>query len=413
MVLLFVHTVSSVQAAMQHKHGGAAAASLLPECQGTSSLPSPHCSQTPTPAFDRDGRLWLAFTQNGHIYVTYSDDLGQSFEPPVAVNRAPEAIYSDGENRPKLALGPGGEIYVSWTHKSKGRFAGQVRFARSVNGAKSFDAPLTVNDDLAPISHRFDSMVVDGQGRIYITWIDKRDQEKAKKAGKAYTGAALYYAVSVNDGRSFAFNRKLVDHSCQCCRIAMAVDDSDQVLVLWRHIYPVNIRDHAITRLDMDSMPITGAPVRATDDDWRIDSCPHHGPDLSAGDNDKAHMVWFTKGIKNRGLMYGRFDMAGQALDLQHSIDASSTASRPRVLNVAGRVITAWKAFTGNVTELRASYSVDNGAHWSAPAVVAQTTNGSDQPFLVAHEDKVYASWHTLAEGYRLIPVKPGASNVE
>ena len=402
--LVLLLTLSTVQAAM-HKHPKAPVGSLLEECQGANALPSPNCGRTPTPVFGKDGRLWLAFVQNGHVYVTHSNDFGQTFKPPMVVNRVPEVIYSDGENRPKIMLGPQGDIYVSWTQKSQGRFAGHIRFSRSIDGAKSFDNPLTVNDDLAPISHRFESMVVDNRGRIYITWIDKRDLEKAKKEGVAYAGAALYYALSENRGISFAFNRKVVDQSCQCCRIAMDVDANDDVIMLWRHVYPVNIRDHAIARLRANTSPISGMPVRATDDGWQVEGCPHHGPDLAAGTGNKAHMVWFTQGKKNTGLMYGRFDLTSQSLDVQHSIDASSTASRPQVAVTTGRVFTAWKVFNGTNTELRIRVSDNDGTSWSEPHAIAKTTDGSDFPVLVTHGDKVYVSWHTSAEGYRIVPV--------
>lgn len=400
--LALLLALSAVQAA-KHKH--APTHSLLEACQGSSVLPSPNCGLTPTPAFDKDGKLWLVFVQNNHLYVTHSDDLGQTFAPPIAVNRVAEEIYHDGENRPKLVFGAQGEIYISWSQKAPGRFAGHIRFTRSLDGAKHFDEPLTVNDDLAPISHRFESMAVDSQGRIYISWVDKRDLAAAKKAEQNYAGAAIYYALSENRGESFAFNRKVADHSCECCRVAMTPDSNGQMITLWRHVYPGNIRDHAIARLSADTQPISGEPVRATDDGWMVEGCPHHGPDLALGDKDKVHMTWFTQGEKNKGIMYGRFDLADQRLDIQHTIDNASTASRPQVAVSSGVVFTAWKSFNGIATELRIKSSHDEGANWSAPHTLAETADGSDFPILINRGNDLFASWHTRTEGYRLIPV--------
>lgn len=395
--------LSNAQAAM-HKHGPVE--SLLPECQGASALPSPDCGLTPTPAFGPQGRLWLTFVQGGHVYVTHSSDLGQSFAPPVVVNRIPEAIYNDGENRPKIAIGPQGNIYVSWTHKAPARFAGHVRFTRSIDQGQSFGPVLTVNDDLSPTSHRFDAMAVDSQGRIYISWVDKRDLVAAKKAGQEYAGAAIYYAISEDRGQSFAFNRKVADHSCECCRIAMAVDSKDRIVTLWRHVYPTNIRDHAITRLGPDSPPIEGMPVRATDDGWMVEGCPHHGPDLTLLGDDKAHMVWFTRGEKSPGIQYGRFDLNSNRLEIQRPVDSSASASRPQVAVASGLLFTAWKAFNGTSTQLLVKFSADEGESWSAPYSIAETADGSDFPMLLSRGDKVFASWHTRSEGYRFIPVE-------
>lgn len=403
LVSLLMQTAPQAATHSNHKGGGE---NLLAACQGKSALPSADCGQVPTPAFDANGALWLAFVQQGHVYITRSDDLGKGFTPPRAINGVPERIYSDGENRPKLAIGPAGELYVSWTRKIEGKYAGDIRFSRSLDGGRSFSQPLTVNDDHAPISHRFDAMQVDDQGDIYLAWIDKRDLSAAKAEGKPYSGAAIYYAVSQNRGDSFAANRKLADHSCECCRIAMDLDTDGLPVALWRHVYPVNLRDHAIARLTVDGPPIEGMPAKATDDGWIIEGCPHHGPDMAVDQQNRAHMVWFTQGEKNRGLVYGRFDLTSQQIELQHQVDATSSAARPQVAVLqGGRVLTAWKRFNGIATELVIGQSDDQGEQWSAARVIATTANGSDHPVMLQRGDQVYISWHTLAEGYRLLPV--------
>ncbi len=397
---------TAVPAAMHGKHK-AAQGSLLEKCHGPAALPSPDCGRTPTPAFAADGTLWLVFSQHGHVYVTASSDRGETFGPPLAVNPRPEAIYDDGENRPKLAIGPDGELFVSWSRRIPGRYAGDVRFARSVDGGRSFEPPVTINRDRAPISHRFDSLIVDGAGRVVLVWIDKRDQVAAKKSGADYAGAALYYAVSDDRGHSFRPDRKLVDHSCECCRIALDLDGQGGVTVLWRHVYPVNLRDHAIARLH--EAPIRGLPTRATDDGWVVEGCPHHGPDLAIDDREKAHLVWFSKGEKNRGLTYGRLDLASGRLEFQQAIDRSAAASRPQILLAGGEVIRAWKRFDGERTALMVSRSPDSGRTWSKAEAVAVTSDDSDHPQLIGHGDAAYVSWHSRAEGYRLIPLAVGA----
>ena len=393
--------------AAQKSHGGHAAAqqSLLAECQSANALPSPHCGRVPTAKFADNGDLYVVFSQHGHIYLTSSSDQGKSFRTPVVVNRNPELIYDDGENRPKLALGKNAEIYISWTHKTPGRYSGDVRFARSLDGGKTFDDPLTVNSDRAIISHRFDSMTLDHQGRIFLIWIDKRDSDQARKSEQEYAGASLYYALSDNSGASFLPNRKLVDHSCECCRIATDIDSAGSVVALWRHVYPVNIRDHAITRITAQQPSIQGLPVRASDDGWKIDGCPHHGPDLSMDDKDRAHMAWFTQGEKNKGLMYGRFDFNHQQTELVSSIDSSPSASRPQVQVIGSRVYLLWKRFNGQQMDLLMSRSMDEGQSWSAPESLATTEHGSDHPDWLRFGDRLYAAWHTQSEGLTLIPV--------
>jgi hypothetical protein len=374
-------------------------------CNQESSLPSPDCGTTPTPTFDKLGRLWVAFSSHGHVYVAYADGVGQGFHPPVAVNRTPESIYADGENRPKLIIGPEGRIYVSWTRKTPGRFTGDVRFARSMDNTERFSDPVTVNQDHTLISHRFDGMAIDSKGNIYLAWLDKRDQAAAKTAGKDYAGAALYYAVSTDGGNHFGSEQKVADNSCECCRIALATDQDDHVKVLWRQIFGGNIRDHALATLGLES-PVT--PVRrVTYDDWKADVCPHHGPDLAVDSRGRVHMTWFTQGPTHQGLMYGRFDPERDRLEFTQLLDGAAGASHPQVLAVRDTLYTAWKTFDGTKTDLRVRRSDDHGKTWTRPQVVATTTGKSDHPILLQTGDKVFASWHTQTEGFRLLSVQP------
>ncbi len=408
LMMFFVHT-SSI-AAMSHGKHKTSRASLLPECQESGALPSPHCGVVPTAVFGKDNNdnndvLYVVFSQNGHIYLSTSIDKGQTFAPPTAVNRTPEAIYDDGENRPKIIVNEKNEIFVSWTHKTPGRYSGDVRFARSLDGGQNFDKPVTVTSDRNLISHRFDSLSIDNQGRLYLIWIDKRDQEKAKKQSQDYRGAALYYVVSEDSGASFSPNRKLVDNSCECCRIAVDQDHQGKVVALWRHVFPGNIRDHAISYISPDEKPANNQILKATNDDWMIEGCPHHGPDLSIDSQNTAHMAWFTQGEKHKGLRYGQYDFKTQSTRFETAIDDSAGASRPQVQVMGNVAYLMWKQFDGKEMILKVRRSQDGGKTWKDSESIASTLNGSDHPDWITSQSKLYATWHTQSEGLRLFEI--------
>ncbi len=405
LVVFALCAFSSGATNQSHDNHGEAKASLLESCLIPGALPSVHCGRVPTTAFGSNGNLYAVFSQHGHIYLATSIDEGASFQTKSVVNRMPELIYDDGENRPKIALGRHNEIFVSWTHKTAGRYSGQVRFARSLDGGETFDITMSVSSGGAVVNSRFDSMMLDRQGRIFLVWIDKRDKIAANESGRSYAGTSLYYAVSHDSGESFQPGRKLVDHSCECCRIALATDSSGRTVALWRHVFPINMRDHAISYLTQGSPPIPGLPTRASDDNWQIDGCPHHGPDLSIDQKDQAHMAWFTQGKKNRGLMYGRFDFEKGQTMLLKSIDDSPVASRPQVLVFNNKVYLMWKRFNGESMDLLTSHSDDEGRSWSSPDPIATTANGSDHPDWVSSNQQLFAAWHTQSEGLQLIPV--------
>ncbi|MFK8049860.1 MAG: hypothetical protein AB8B81_15645 [Halioglobus sp.] len=361
----------------------------------------PACGNTPSAAFDRQGKLWIAFEQRDRVYVTSSTDLGHSFADAVAVNAIAEPIYARGENRPKLVHGPNGKLFVSWTRKLANRFSGDIRFSRSLNGGKSFETPLTVNDDGLQISHRFDALKVTPSGKVFLTWLDKRDKVKLQSEGKNYPGAALYYAVSEDRGASFKPNIKVADNSCECCRIAIANYRQDKVAVMWRHIFEGGIRDHALAILGADKAT---APVRATVDDWQIDACPHHGPDIAlSSDGMRYHMTWFTNGKLHKGLYYGRMSPGNAQAEGIISLDTNANASHPQVAVNRNTVFLLWKHFDGEKTELKLMKSTTDGSSWGEPKSTVATTGASDHPQLLQHGDRTYAGWHTQNEGYRLV----------
>lgn len=349
--------------------------------------------------FDGNGRLWRARVQDGQVLVDASADRGASYGAPVAVNPAPEAVAADGDARPKIAVAADGTVYVSYTQLLEKPFTGHIRFSRSLDGGKSFSPPLTVNDDRDVIGHRFDALLVGADGRVHVLWLDKRDAAAAQRAGAAYAGSALYHAVSADRGASFAPNRKLADHACECCRIALALAPDGAPVALWRHVYDGNERDHALMKLDGAELP-----RRVSFDRWRIDACPHHGPALAIGARGDYHLAWFNNAPPARGLFYARSRDGGETLSAPLPFGAAAArASHPDVLSVGGEVLLVWKEFDGEYSVVRMQHSRDGGASWSAPRSIARTADASDHPQLVRAGDAVYLSWNTRRDGHRLI----------
>jgi hypothetical protein len=379
------------------------ATAAAPDCDQQISV---HCGQTPSVAFTSDGRLWLSFVQGSHVYVTHSDDLARNFSTAVKVNQQPEAIYSDGENRAKIAIGESGQIYLTWSQKTAGRFNGDIRFSRSVDNGKSFSPILTVNDDAAGISQRFDALYVSPAGTVFIAWLDKRNFVAAQQQQQSYSGSAVYFASSNDQGVSFGKNTKVADHSCECCRLAFAGAEDNSAVLLWRQLFNRNTRDHAIARLYPDQQ--SSAVVRASFDDWQIDACPHHGPAISQAEGSDYHLAWFSNSEKHQGLYYGRFDIEQGRLITSQAMDNSPGASHPQITTAAGQLYYVWKSFDGSNTHLLLSQSSNGGLDWLAPRSIASSSGNSDHPLLVVDQQQGYVSWLT-DQGYQLLPLGQAA----
>jgi hypothetical protein len=350
-------------------------------------------------AFAPDGLLYAVAKQGEHLMLYRSTNEGVSWSAPVVVNAQPEAISADGETRPKLAFAKDGGLLVSWTHPFSKPSTGEIRLARSDDGER-FSAPITVHQDRAEITHRFESMLVAGDGRVLLAWIDKRDLEKAKAGKEAYRGAAIYAAVSTDGGRSFQPEKKLADHSCECCRLTSASDADGAPLFMWRHVFAPNERDHAIVRIKADGSP--EAVQRATFDRWKIDGCPHHGPSLAVDAAGVRHAVWFNQKDGEGRVFYGRLgtDVGATSVDGQRAVGGARAEHAD--LAVAGkRVAIVWKEFDGEQAKLRAELSDDGGKTFRVLDLAA-SAGPSDQPRALAHGEKLYAFWRSEREGMRV-----------
>jgi hypothetical protein len=350
-------------------------------------------------AFDSHGRLWLVDAADGHVRLRHSDDDGRTLSAPIEVNATAERIYAEGENRPKIAFGPHDEIYVSWSQPRAAPWTGFVRFARSLDRGEHFSDPLTVHHDRAEITHRFDALAVDGRGRIVIAWIDKRDVITATAAGTPYLGAAIYYSWSNDGGASFVPERKLVDQSCECCRIALARTPDGEVAAFFRGIYGDNIRDHAYAVLRTDGQ--TSQVARATFSDWQIAGCPHHGPGLAIGTDGTRHAVWYeAKGQPT--IHYGQLAPGHEPKHPQAI--AGAGASHADVAVHDHIVWVTWNQVDANGFALMLRRSTDNGAHFDAARQIARSSGAAGSPQLLLKQGRAFVAWNT-ATGFHLVEV--------
>lgn len=357
-------------------------------------------------ALDKQHRLWIVRVEpaanNAHVVLERSDDRGATWQPPIRVTVSAEPVSADGENRPKLAFGPRNEIYVSWTSPTSAKFTADIRFTRSLDGGKSWSAPMVVHRDRQVITHRFESMLVDKDGRIWLAWIDKRDLGAAQAEKREYRGAGIYYSYSDDRGASWRGDFKLADHSCECCRIALATDASGRAVAMWRHVFAPNERDHAFAVLQPDGNGIV--VERVTFDRWKIDACPHHGPSLAMTADGVRHAVWFNQVEGEGRAFYGR--LTGSMASGIQTLPAG--ASHADIATSGNKVAVVWKRFDGSRTRVESWLSQDGGKHFAAGPVL-QTAGDSDQPRLVSDGAAMLIVWRR-AEGIAVADVAPASA---
>ena len=353
-------------------------------------------------AFAPDRSLWVvALDADNRLFVQSSPGTRPlRWSAPRVLDTLGDAISADGENHPKLAFGPKGYAVISYTQPGSKPYTGMIRMLRSTDGGQTFSLPFTVHADRQEITHRFESVAFDAQGVLHTLWLDKRDLETAPRAGNksSYRGAAVYRNTSLDGGATFGADIKLADHSCECCRIALATGPDGGLRALWRHVFEPNVRDHGFAALTTEPR----APVmRATFDDWHIDACPHHGPGLAAAPDGGYHAVWF--GMRKQGaeevaaVRYARLNADGSpVLDSVRALP-DARAEHADVAAAGQRVAVVWRSVDGMTSTLKAWLSHDGGQTFGLQ-VLGRVSGDNDHPRLAQQGERLVVVWRNATE---------------
>jgi hypothetical protein len=337
-------------------------------------------------ASDSRGITWVVYRQGVRVMLRESPDGGATWSEARMVNRQPEDVEAARDSFPRVAIGRAGEVFVTWTRALSKPDAGVIRFARSSDGGRTFDDPVTVHVDRQPITHRFNAMAVTPQGRLFVAWIDSRDGR---------TG--LYFTVSDDGGKTFRRERAAAAGACECCRIALVAHPDGRVSALWRHVFEPDIRDHALMTFGADGE--VGTMRRATFDGWHLEGCPHHGPSLALDGDGGFHAVWFSGTPGKEGVYYGR--LVDGRVEGQRRVGAES-AGHADLAVIGKRIAIAWKEQDGEKWILKAMRSDDGGRSWRTfDVATAGTLN--DHPKVFTWREGFRVLWNTREEPLKVV----------
>jgi len=349
-----------------------------------------------------DGQLWMVgLASNGKLFVQHKPlDTQAAFSNPQWLDTGNDQISADGENRPKIAFGPKGWVVISYTQPLAKPYTGFIRMLRSNDGGKTFSAPFTVHQDRQEITHRFESIAFDAKGALHTVWIDKRDQPP-RNSGKSYPGAAIYRNVSLDGGATFTADTKVADHSCECCRIALAPHPAGDVFAMWRHVFGEQTRDHAFTNIT-HSAP--NEISRSSHDNWQINACPHHGPGLALNTTEAEqgfHAVWFgirqDNGVSQAGVRYAQLNARGEPVASSVRLIPDVRAEHADVMSFGRRVVIVWRSSEGQKSKLMTWRSNDAGKTFELKTI-AETLGHNDHPRTAQSGEKMFVVWRLPTE---------------
>lgn len=286
-------------------------------------------SADPSLALDPDnGDLvlsWVAGDSTGwSLYFARSADTGTTWSPPVVVAGGGHEVHPHGESSPRLVAASGGRFAVAWVNSIpvEGRQwpAAMMRFSRSLDGGRTWSAPITLNDDTtgALVSHQFHGAAWQGDSGIVVTWLDERkgpalaihhaEHDSTAADVTSEPDAMIYRASSPDFGGTWSANTPLWGQVCPCCRVTLARDPEGRVQSAWRKHFPGNIRDVVVAPADSGVQPI-----RVHNDEWVYPGCPHTGPGIAVSGTGERHIVWYMGKEGSAGVYYRKLAPDGAA----------------------------------------------------------------------------------------------------
>jgi len=372
-------------------------------CTGTGL----ECATAVTPAFDAHNNLWLAWVAGGAVSVAHSINLGRSFKGVTIVGSYGELMDSGADAKPQLAIDARGHAVLAYGVFKDKAYNAEVLISTSASiwakDGPAFTVPRSLSVD--PASQRFPTLAFNPDGRLFVTWLDKRTVALARQNGQTQAGAALAYAWSDDAGKTFLADTIAEDHTCECCRLALAFDPERQPVIAYRAIFPEHERDHAVIRFGESGRALPAQ--RVAEDHWDIDGCPHHGPSVAVTTDGTIHAAWFTEGSARQGLFYARSTDHGQRFSGPKAIgNMAQRPGRATLLASGDSIRLAWKEFDGKRVLIKEQHSTDAGQHWSNERIIGETHHAADHPVLIAHGREAYLSWMTHDEGYQLIKLQ-------
>ncbi len=314
---------------------------------------------------------WAATSADGatDVFAAASRDGGRIFGAPQRVNDVAGEAKITGEQPPHVVLVPHGStmpaIVVVWT--ARGAIGTRLLWARSDDGGRSFTHAAPVPGSDAPGNRGWEATTVDAKGRVLGIWLDHRELADATGAstgmthnhahdagsppratgsasadGSARAQASKLYFARLGDDRA----QPITGGVCYCCRTALATGRDGAIYAAWRHVYPGNVRDIAIT-VSRDQGRSFSPPARVSEDRWALDGCPENGPALAVDGRNVVHVVWptlvrATTGAENLALFYAT-SRDGRQFSPRRRIPTDGTPRHPQVAIAAnGAVVVAW-----------------------------------------------------------------------
>ena len=369
-----------------------AAVMLLTGCSGGSALGS--IQEVAVPASGESGQPNLAVGPKGDMYLSwievnnagsrnlrFSKKSGEGWSEPRTIASS-EALFVNWADFPSLLELADGTLAAHWPSTVPARGGYDVSVAISRDKGETWSAPVTPHRDGTPTEHGFVSLAPTSDG-VAVIWLDSRKLDKG-----ADDVSLMSTSVSL-DGK-IGTETEIDPRVCECCQPS-SVPVPGGFLTVYRDRSDEEIRDIVITRFDGKEW---SAPKTVFDDHWTISACPIQGPAISAA-GDHIAVAWFTGANNTPKVQTALSSDGGKTFGSPIQIDEGNPVGRVDVvaLDDGGAVVT-WIEHSKRGGEVRAR-QVTAGGKAMEPVTVGMTSigNASGFPRVERAGDAIVFAW--------------------
>lgn len=233
-----------------------------------------------------------------------------SFSKPIKVTAA-KGLQYHSESMAKVAITKSGILYALFrikSKKSKSMYGGTLYYTTSTDRGQNWSNKKKLVIDEKSTSQSFYDVAQLPDGELGLIWLDNRKLHKNRK------GQTLYFSKT-NKSLEFETGRAIEGSVCQCCRTDIDVVNNS-INIAFRNMIEPNefgyprflhdsedeIRDmYCISSKDNGVSFSKSKPI--SDDNWRVNGCPHTGPSL-ASTQQLTGALWFTAANNESGLYF-------------------------------------------------------------------------------------------------------------
>jgi hypothetical protein len=276
-------------------------------------------------------------------------------------------------------------------------------FSSFDKATRKWKAPSKVNDDQAATTHSFQGAGVGPDGTIHVAWIDRR-HNPLTSISDGYPGggdnsrgiephASLYYARSLDGGKSFEKNRYITGLVCACCQIAVGFSKGN-VILGWRWVEPSDVRD-IFTTVSSDNGATWGKPQLASRDNWVINACPHEAPTF-ASTASAVYLAWGTSASDKQEIYMVVSKDGGKTFGERVHVSAGvSKATHPRLVAIGDRVGVAFEGQIEGQKEpgTMVIYRELDRGRMSAPTVIPVNPAGATATEMAVDQRGLLIGW--------------------